>query len=67
MKKLEISQMENLQGEGNKACAYMAIAGGVLAVAAMCTNPLTFAGGVALGYSLSFGVAGIGCGLADLW
>lgn len=63
MKKLDLVQMEDLQG-GISACGWMGIAGGVLGVAAMCTNPLTFAGGVALGYSLSFGVAGIGCGIA---
>ena len=51
MKKLEISQMENLQGGKGcgKAGAVMSIAGGILGVAAMVTNPVTFIGGVALG------------------
>ena len=68
MKKLEISQMENLQGGKGcgKAGAVMSIAGGILGVAAMVTNPVTFIGGVALGYGLAFGDAGIGCGIGAL-
>lgn len=63
MKKLELSQMENLQG-GISACRWMSIAGGVLGVVAVATSPLTLGGGLAFAYGLSFGIAGIGCGIA---
>ena len=72
MKKLELNQMENL--EGGKGCGKaggaMGIAGGILGVVVMATPAgwaLTLAGGLAVGFGASFGVAGIGCGLAEFF
>ncbi len=74
MKKLELNQMENLEG-GVSACGWMSIAGGVLAIALLATPAGMIYAGAAAGYTLlgglgtaasaSLSVAGIGCGLAD--
>jgi len=68
MKTLELNQMEAIQGGAScgKAGAAMSVAGGILGIVALC-NPVTgIIGGLALGYSIAFGTAGIGCGLAEL-
>ena len=69
MKKLELNQMEIL--EGGKGCgkagAIMSIAGGILGVVALATPVGGLAWGLATAYGTSFGVAGIGCGLAELF
>ena len=74
MKKLEISQMENLQG-GISGCGWMGIAGGVLGIALLASPAgwvyvggvaaagYTLGGGIATGIAASCGVAGIGCGI----
>ncbi len=77
MKKLELNQMENL--EGGKGCgkagAVLSIAAGVVGLAlfaAPAASIFTLAGGFSLlggigtGFSLSSAVAGVGCGIADL-
>jgi len=69
MKTLDLQDMENLNG-GSKcgtAGSAMAIAGGVLAVVAL-ANPITgLVGGLAAAYGTSFGIAGAGCAIADLF
>ncbi|MFD0992569.1 hypothetical protein [Tenacibaculum geojense] len=67
MKSLELNQMEQVHaGDCGDAGAWMSIAGGVLAVVAL-TNPITgLIGGLAAAYGTSFGIAGIGCGIATL-
>lgn len=69
MKTLNLEQMVDIEGGKNcgKAGAIMDIAGGVLAIVALC-NPITgLIGGLALAYGTSFAVAGIGCGIAALF
>ncbi len=68
MKTLDLNQMENYEGGGcGKAGAVMGIASGILAIVAL-SNPITgLIGGLAAAYGASFGIAGIGCGIAEFW
>ena len=68
MKTLTIEQMETLKGGGGcgKIGAIFGVAAGVLMVAALATNPITLAGGLILAHSISFGIVGTGCGLAEI-
>ena len=68
MKTLTIDQMENLKGGRTcgKIGAIFGLAAGILTVAALVTNPITLAGGLILAHSISFGMVGAGCALAEL-
>ena len=68
--------MENLEG-GLSGCAWMGIAGGVIAIAVLASPAgwiyaggvaaagYTTGGGILTAFGASFGVAGIGCGIKD--
>ena len=64
---MNLNEMETIEAGGcGSAGAWMSIAGGVLGIVAL-TNPITgLIGGLAAAYGASFGIAGIGCGIADL-
>jgi len=68
MKELNLEQMEKVNGGATcgKIGAFFGLAAGVLMVAALATNPVTLAGGLILAHSISFGVVGAGCGLAEI-
>jgi len=69
MKTLTMEQMENLKSGAScgKIGAFFGVAAGVLAIAALATNPVTLVGGLIFAHSLSFTVAGIGCGVAEFF
>lgn len=68
MKTLNFEQMENVKGGATcgKIGAFFGVAAGILMVAALATNPITLAGGLILAHSISFGIAGSGCAMAEL-
>lgn len=71
MKKLELNQMENLEGGGcGRAGGAMSVIGGVLSVALLASPAgaigVSLGWGLAFAFGTSFSVAGIGCGIADM-
>ena len=71
MKKLELNQMENLNGGGcGKAGGAMGVVGGILTIALFASPAgaigVSLGWGLAAAFGTSFSVAGIGCGLADM-
>jgi hypothetical protein len=68
MKKLSLEQMKTINGgvSCGRIGAFFGVAGGILMIAALATNPVTLVGGLVLAHSLSFGIVGLGCGAAEL-
>ena len=71
MKKLELKEMEILNGGGcGKAGGAMGIAGGIITIALLASPAgaigVSLGWGMAAAFGTSFSIAGIGCGIADL-